>query len=104
MAGRAGASRGRLSRPRAVARLPARRLKALDHPVQIESELPIGDDVELYVNDVLQDAQPQAVNGQYEFVNTPLTQGINVVRIVTYGPRGQRREETRVINASGGLP
>jgi hypothetical protein len=71
--------------------------------VDLRGELPIGDDVELYVNDVLQGAQQQAVNGRYEFLNVPLTQGINIVRIVTYGPRGQRSEETRVINASGGL-
>ena len=33
----------------------------------------------------------------------PLTQGVNIVRIVTYGPRGERSEEVRVINVSGGL-
>ncbi|MBS0333587.1 MAG: hypothetical protein JSS35_12540, partial [Proteobacteria bacterium] len=71
--------------------------------IDLRGELPLGDDVELYVNDVLQGAQSQAVNGQYEFLNVPLTQGINVIRIVTYGPRGQRSEETRIINASGGL-
>jgi len=71
--------------------------------VDLRGELPIGDDVELYVNDVLQGAQQQAVAGRYEFLNVPLTQGVNVIRIVTYGPRGQRSEETRIINASGGL-
>lgn len=71
--------------------------------IDLRGELPIGDDVELYVNDVLQGAQQQAVNGRYEFLNVPLTQGINIIRIVTYGPRGQRSEETRVINAGGGL-
>ena len=71
--------------------------------IDLRGELPLGSDVEIYVNDVLQGTQNQAVNGQYEFLNVPLTQGINVVRIVTYGPRGQRNEETRVINASGGL-
>jgi hypothetical protein len=71
--------------------------------VDLRGELPIGDDVELYVNDVLQGTQNTAVNGQYEFLAVPLTQGINVIRIVTYGPHGERNEETRVINASGGL-
>ena len=71
--------------------------------VDLRGELPIGDDVELYVNDVLQGSQNQAVNGQYEFLNVPLTQGVNVVRIVTYGPHGERNEETRIINAGGGL-
>jgi len=71
--------------------------------VDLRGELPIGDDVELYVNDVLQGSQSQAVNGQYEFLSVPLTQGVNVVRIVTYGPHGERSEETRIINAGGGL-
>ena len=71
--------------------------------VDLRGELPLGSDVELYVNDVLQGAQQQAVAGQYAFLNVPLTQGINVIRLVTYGPRGQRAEETRIINATGGL-
>ena len=71
--------------------------------VDLRGELPLGYDAELYVNDVLQGAQTQATRGQYEFLNVPLTQGLNVVRIVTYGPRGERHEETRIINASGGL-
>lgn len=71
--------------------------------IDLRGELPIGDDVELYVNDVLQGAQNTPVNGQYEFLNVPLTQGVNVVRIVTYGPHGERNEDTRIINASGGL-
>jgi hypothetical protein len=71
--------------------------------VDLRGDLPLGYDAELYVNDVLQGVQSQATRGQYEFLNVPLTQGINVVRIVTYGPRGERNEETRIINASGGL-
>jgi hypothetical protein len=71
--------------------------------IDLRGELPIGNDVELYVNDVLQGSQNQAVNGQYEFLAVPLTQGVNVVRIVTYGPHGERSEETRIINAGGGL-
>ena len=71
--------------------------------IDLRGELPLGDDVELYVNDVLQGAQQQPVAGRYEFLNVPLTQGVNIIRTVTYGPRGQRGEETRIINASGGL-
>jgi hypothetical protein len=71
--------------------------------IDLRGELPLGTDVELYVNDVLQGTQATAERGQYEFLSVPLTQGVNVIRIVTYGPRGQRNEETRIINASGGL-
>lgn len=71
--------------------------------IDLRGELSLGSDAELYVNDVLQGAQQQAVAGRYAFLNVPLTQGVNVIRIVTYGPRGQRSEETRIINATGGL-
>lgn len=71
--------------------------------IDLRGELPLGNDVELYVNDILQGTQQAADRGQYEFLNVPLTQGVNVVRIVTYGPRGQRSEQTRIINAGGGL-
>jgi hypothetical protein len=71
--------------------------------IDLRGELRLGDDVEIYVNDVLHGEQNTPVQGRYEFLNVPLTQGVNIVRIVTYGPRGQRTEETRVINVSGGL-
>ncbi len=71
--------------------------------IDLRGELPLGDDVELYVNDVLKGSQSAADQGRYEFLNVPLVQGVNIVRIVTYGPRGQRSEETRVINVSGGV-
>ena len=71
--------------------------------IDLRGQLPVGDDVELYVNDVLQGTQNQAANGQYEFLAVPLVSGVNVVRIVFYGPHGERREETRVVNAGGGL-
>lgn len=71
--------------------------------IDLRGELPLGNDVELYVNDVLRGTQNTPVQGRYEFLNVPLTQGVNIIRIVTYGPRGQRSEETRIINVSGGL-
>lgn len=71
--------------------------------VDLRGELPIGYDVELYVNDVLRSGQNTPAEGRYEFLNVPLSPGVNVVRIVTYGPRGERTEETRVLNVGGGL-
>ena len=70
--------------------------------IDLRGELPIGYDVELYVNDVLRSGQNTPTRGRYEFLGVPLAQGINVVRIVTYGPRGDRSEQTRVINVGGG--
>jgi hypothetical protein len=71
--------------------------------IDLRGELPLGNDVELYVNDVLKGSQTAADQGRYEFLNVPLVPGVNIIRIVTYGPRGQRSEEARVINVSGGL-
>jgi hypothetical protein len=70
--------------------------------IDLRGELPVGYDVELYINDILRSGQRTPVNGRYEFLNVPLVRGINVIRIVTNGPRGERSEETRVINVSGG--
>lgn len=70
--------------------------------IDLRGELPLGFDVELYVNDVLRSGERTPVHGRYEFLAVPLSRGINVIRIVTYGPRGQRGEAVRVINVGGG--
>ena len=69
--------------------------------VDLRGELPLGYDVELYVNDVLQGGQNTPNKGRYEFLNVPLARGVNVVRIVTYGPHGERNEDTRIVNVGG---
>ena len=71
--------------------------------IDLRGELPIGYDAELYINDVLRSGQNTPAEGRYEFLNVPLSPGVNVVRIVTYGPRGERSEQTRIINVGGGL-
>lgn len=71
--------------------------------VDLRGELPLGYDVELYVNDILRSGQNTPTKGRYEFLNVPLSQGINVVRVVTYGPRGERNEQTRIVNVGAGL-
>ncbi len=70
--------------------------------VDLRGELPLGFDVELYVNDVLRSGQQTPVQGRYEFRDVPLVRGINVIRVVSYGPRGERSEEVRVISVGGG--
>jgi hypothetical protein len=71
--------------------------------IDLRGELPLGYDVELYVNDILRSGQNTPAKGRYEFLNVPLTQGINIIRVVTYGPRGERSENTRIINVGGGV-
>lgn len=71
--------------------------------IDLRGELPIGYDVELYVNDVLRNGeQGVKTQGRYDFTDVPLVRGRNIIRIVLYGPRGERAEQTRVINVGGG--
>lgn len=70
--------------------------------VSFRGELPLGFEVELYVNDVLRGSQATPVNGRYEFRDVSLSYGLNIVRLVFYGPRGERREEVRRINYGAG--
>ncbi|ATE64993.1 hypothetical protein [Rhizorhabdus dicambivorans] len=70
--------------------------------IDLRGELPLGYDVELYVNDVLRSGQSTPVQGRYEFRDVPLTRGINIIRIIAYGPRGERTEDVRVVNVGGG--
>lgn len=79
-------------------------LEALDlsTPLDLRGELPLGEDVELYVNEVLQATQASAAQGRYEFLDVPLTFGLNTIRLVFYGPQGQTREQVRRINFGTG--
>ncbi len=71
--------------------------------IDLRGELPPGYDVELYVNDVLKGSTSQAVNGRFEFLSVTLSAGVNVLRVVTYGPRGERSEDVQVVNVGAGL-
>lgn len=85
----------------AVSTAPREQLSVFER-IDLRGELPQGYDVELYVNDVLRAGQNSATRGRYEFLAVPLVRGINVIRIVAFGPRGERDEQTRVINVGGG--
>lgn len=67
-------------------------------------DLPPGWDVELYQNDALIAFQSSRPDGLYEFSNVPLLYGMNVFRLVFYGPQGQRREEVHRYNAADSMP
>ncbi len=69
----------------------------------LRGDLPIGYDAELYVNDVLRRAQDGArTRGRYDFRDVRLVRGRNIIKLVLYGPRGEREEQTRIINVGGG--
>ena len=67
----------------------------------LRGELPAGYQVELYVNEVLRGSALNTPDGRYAFTEVPLSYGSNQVRLVFYGPRGERREEVRRINVDG---
>lgn len=79
-------------------------LESLDlaTPLNLRGELPLGDEVELYINEVLQTNQSSPVAGRYEFLDVPLTFGLNTVRLVFYGSQGETREQVRRINFGTG--
>lgn len=70
--------------------------------IDLRGELATGHDVQLFVNDILRASQATPQQGRYEFLDVPLVRGINVIRIVDYGPQGQRTEATEVITVGGG--
>jgi hypothetical protein len=85
----------------AITSAPLEQLNVFDR-VDLRGELPLGFEVELYVNEVLRAAQSQPIQGRYEFLQVSLAYGQNVVRLVFYGPHGERREEVRRVNVGGG--
>jgi hypothetical protein len=70
--------------------------------VDLRGDLPAGFDVELYVNDVLRGQERGRTDGRYEFLAVPLQRGPNLVKLIFYGPRGERREDVRSINVGSG--
>ena len=93
--------RGAAGRGLFVTNQPFESVSVFDQ-VDLRGVLPDGYEVELYRNDILVDATREAVNGQYEFLQVPVDYGINVFRLVFYGPQGQRREEVRRISVGDG--
>jgi len=93
--------RTRTGRGIAIGNLPVDQGSVFDK-IDMRGELPIGYDVELYRNDVLIGSVDHGVNGRYEFLQVPLEYGLNILRLVFYGPHGERREEVRQINAGEG--
>lgn len=79
-------------------------LESLDlaTPLNLRGELALGEEVELYVNEVLQRAQTSPVQGRYEFLDVPLAFGLNTIRLVFYGSQGQIREAVRRVNFGTG--
>ena len=84
-----------------VTNAPLSRVSVFD-TIDLRGALPDGYDVELYRNDTLIGSTNTPVNGQYQFLAVPVDFGLNVFRLVFYGPQGQRREEVRQISVGDG--
>lgn len=71
--------------------------RRLDAPLEYDrvtlrgESLP-GWDVELYRNEDLIAFQVVAEDGRWEFADVPLLYGFNLLRVLAYGPRGERHE------------
>jgi hypothetical protein len=93
--------RGSGGRGAMVGNLPVESRSVFDR-IDLRGSLPDGQEVELYRNGVLIDSTREAVNGEYRFEQVSLDYGINVLRLVFYGPQGQRSEEVRQISVGDG--
>lgn len=61
--------------------------------ITLDGDLPLGWEVELFRNEVLIEFQTSSSDGRYSFEDVPLLFGVNVMKLVFYGPQGQVREE-----------
>ncbi len=97
-------ARGGSGRGVAVSTAPLESVSVFDK-TDIRGDLPSGYEVELYVNEVLRGSVPSSSDGRYAFTSVALAYGVNTIRLVFYGPHGERREEVRRINVgSGAVP
>lgn len=70
--------------------------------IDLRGDMPDGWEAELYRNNTLIESSATVINGRYEFLQIPLEFGQNVMRVVLYGPQGQRRETVQRLNVGDG--
>ncbi len=93
---------GQQGRGALISNIPYDRATQYDRTT-IQGDLQTGWEVELYRNDELLSFQRASANGRYEFTDVPLLSGLNIIRLVFYGPFGQSREETQRFLVSANL-
>lgn len=87
-------SRTQLGRGFSVSSLPLNTPTDFDQ-ITMDGDLPLGWEVELFRNEVLIAFQASSTDGRYSFGDVPLLFGVNVLKLVFYGPQGQTREEIK---------
>ena len=95
-------SSGRSGRGFQLSSFPPEYLNELGQ-FSLEGDLQPGYQVELYRNDVLLDFQTAGADLRYRFEDVPTVPGLNVLRLVFYGPRGEMREEEKRFWSDGGI-
>lgn len=87
-------SRTQLGRGFTVSSLPIDTPTEFDK-ITLDGDLPLGWEVELFRNEVLIAFQTSSADGRYSFGDVPLLFGVNVLKLIFYGPQGQTREEIK---------
>lgn len=93
--------RGIAGRGFALSNMPLERASVFER-IDLRGELPTGWEAELYRNNTLVGSTSTPVNGRYEFLQVPVEFGLNVFRVVQFGPQGQRRESVRQLSVGDG--
>lgn len=89
-------TRTKVGRGFTVANTPIGNQSEFDR-ITLQGDLQLGWEVELYRNEVLLDFRESQSDGRYLFEDVPLLFGVNVIKLVFYGPQGQSREEIQQI-------
>lgn len=84
-----------------ITNAPLERASVFD-TLDFKGDLPAGYEVELYRNGLLIASTREATNGQYQFMRVGVDFGLNLFRLVFYGPQGQRREVIRQVSVGDG--
>ncbi len=93
--------RGITGRGAVITNAPLEQASIFDS-VDLRGDLLDGYEVELYRNNTLIGSTRTPVNGQYAFLQVPVDFGLNVFRLVFFGPQGQRREVVRRLSVGDG--
>lgn len=84
-----------------VSNRPIEQLEEFDR-ITLQGDIQLGWEVELYRNEVLLDFRESDSDGRYIFEDIPLLFGVNVIKLIFYGPQGQKREDIRQIRVGPG--
>lgn len=69
--------------------------------ITLQGDIASGWQVELYRNDTLLMFDQASDKGLYTFTDVPLVTGLNILRLVFYGPHGEKREEIQHYQVDG---